>query len=211
MIRVFIADDHPIVREGLKGILGACEGMEVVGEASSGVEALEGLRALPADVALLDLSMPGPGVFELLEQIKSEHPRLRILVVSMQPEEIWAVRTLKAGASGFVAKDRSPEELEAAIRRIDDGGRYVSQALAERLALGLLEEDSATPPHERLSNREYEVLCLLGEGKIVKEIAAQLSLSPKTVSTYRSRLLEKLGAKTTAELIRYAIQHELTV
>lgn len=209
MIRVFIADDHPIVREGLKGILGDCESMEVVGEAASGSETLERLRAQAADVALLDLSMPGPGVFDLIGQLKDEHPRLRILVVSMQPEEIWAVRILRAGASGFVAKDRSPEELEAAIRRIDDGGRYVSQALAERLALGLLEEDESNPPHERLSNREYEVLCLLAQGKLVKEIAAQLSLSPKTVSTYRSRLLEKLEVKTTAELIRYAIRHDL--
>lgn len=208
MIRVLVADDHAVVREGLKRILGDAPDMSVVAEAADGEQALEQLKAADVDVLLLDLSMPGPGVFELLRQCQEDHPDVRVLVISVQPEAMYAVRALKGGASGYVSKDRSPEELAWAIRRVHAGGRYISESLAERLVFGD-GFDLDHLPHESLSNREYEVLCLLGEGKRVKEIAAELGVSPKTVSTYRTRILEKLDAESTADLIRYAMSHNL--
>ena len=208
MIRLLIADDHAIVREGLLRLLGECPDMEVQEEASSGDEVLSKLDGLDVDVALLDLSMPGPGFFELMRQIRDRCPGTAVLVLSMQPEEMYAIRALRAGASGYVTKDHSPKELATAIRRVAGGGRYISPELAESLALGQGLDDNE-PRHARLSNREFQVLCRLGAGDSVKEVAARLDLSPKTVSTYRTRILEKLTLETTADLIRYAVEQKL--
>lgn len=208
MIRLLIADDHAIVREGLRRLLGECPDMEVREEASSGDEILAKLDALDVDVALIDLSMPGPGFFELMRHLHDRRPGVAILVLSMQPEDMYAVRALRAGAAGYVTKDRSPSELATAIRRVAAGGRYISADLAESLALGH-GLDPNRQGHDQLSNREFQVLCRIGAGDSVKEIAARLDLSPKTVSTYRTRILEKLELDTTAELIRYAVEHKL--
>ncbi len=210
MIRIFIADDHPIVREGLKRLVTELNDLTVVGEAASGEEVLAAVRKTEVDVVLLDVSMPGPGVLELIRQLKELRAEPRILVLSMHPEELYAVRVLRAGAAGYLMKNHTPGELAAAIRLVHRGNRYVSPSLAERLLLDL-EPGAAPPPHEKLSDREYQVLCLLGQGKAGKEIAAQLSLSPKTVSTYRSRILQKLELETTADLIRYFVEHELSL
>ncbi len=208
MIRLFIADDHPIVRAGLSGIVADEADISVVGEANTGVELVERLRTVASDVLLLDVSMPGPGLVPLLDALRSEHPTIAVLVLSVHPEEQYATRALRAGARGYLTKDHSPGELVAAVRKVHAGGRYVSTTLAERLAAEL----SAGAPglsHERLSDREFEVLCLLGSGRTVTEIATMLSLSVKTVSTYRMRLLEKLPATSNAELVRYVVAHGL--
>lgn len=208
MIRLLIADDHPIVREGLRRIVQDAPGVEVVGEVANGDELLERLPRLPADIVLLDVTMPGPGFLEVLQRLRSEHPTVAVLVLSVHPEDQYAVRALRAGASGYLTKDHSPEELTEAIRRVHRGHRYVSAQLAERLAADL----TAGPRevrHEVLSDREYDVLCLLGSGRTVKEIAGSLQLSPKTVSTYRTRVLEKMHASSNADLVRYAALHGL--
>ena len=208
MIRLFIADDHPIVRAGLTRIVAEEGDITVVGDAASAAELLDRIRTAPADVLLMDVSMPGPGMVPLLEQLQSEHPSIRVLVLSVHPEEQYATRALRAGARGYLTKDHSPAELVAAIRKVHNGGRYVSATLAERLAAEL---NSGTdgPPHIRLSDREFEVLCLLGSGRTVSEIAGTLELSVKTVSTYRVRLLEKLSARSNAELVRYVVTNGL--
>lgn len=208
MIRLFIADDHPIVRAGLSGIVADEGDMTVVGEASHGADLVERLRKEPTDVLLLDVSMPGPGVIPLLEQMQTQHPTIAVLVLSVHSEEQYAVRVLRAGARGYLTKDHSPGELVAAVRKVHAGGRYVSAALAERLAA---EVTGGAPglPHERLSDREFEVLCLLGSGQTVTDIASALSLSVKTVSTYRLRVLDKLPATSNAELIRYVVANGL--
>jgi DNA-binding NarL/FixJ family response regulator len=208
MIRVLLADDHAIVRDGLRRLLGAASDIDVAGEAATGDEALVLLATTRVDVLLLDISMPGTGFLDLLRTLRERHPRTRVLVLSGHAEDEYAVRALRAGASGYVAKERSPQDLLAAIRKAHAGGRYVSPTLAERLAAGLT-DDAEAVPHETLSDREYQVLQLLGAGQSVKEIAAHLELSAKTVSTYRQRVLEKLGLKTTADLIRYAVQRGL--
>ncbi len=207
MIRLLVADDHPIVREGLKRLVEECRDMEVVGEAESGDEILAMAHTHEADVVLLDVSMPGPGVLETIRRLRATREHLRILVLSVQPEEEYATRALRAGAKGYLMKNHSPEELVGAVRKVFDGGTYISSALAERLVF----EPDATefPPHERLSNREFEVLRLLASGQSIKEIGARLSLSAKTISSYRARLLEKLNLTTTADLIRYGIKHGL--
>lgn len=208
MIRLFIADDHPIVRAGLIGIVAEQVDMAVVGEATSGVELSARLSKVPADVLLLDVSMPGPGLVPLLDTLRESHPTIAVLVLSVHSEEQYATRALRAGARGYLTKDHSPGELVAAVRKVHAGGRYVSATLAERLAAEL---SGGAPglPHERLSDREFEVLCMLGSGRTVTEIASVLSLSVKTVSTYRTRLLEKLPARSNAELIRYVVAHGL--
>ena len=208
MIRVVIADDHPMLRHGIKAILADAPDVQVVAEASSGDDVLAKLAGEAADIALLDVSMPGPGILALLRRIAEGHPRTRAIVLSAHPEEQYAVRALKAGAAGYVTKDRSAEELLTAVRKVAKGGRYVSNSLAQLLAseLGRAGESQA---HETLSEREFEVLRLLGSGKSVKEVAAALDVSPKTVSTYRARLLEKMKLKTTADLIRYTVEHSL--
>jgi DNA-binding NarL/FixJ family response regulator len=208
VIRLIIADDHPIVREGLRRIVAEQPGMVVVGEATSGDEVLSEVRRTAVDILLLDISMPGLGFLDVLRALREEHPRLRVLVLSTHPEEQYAVRALKAGAAGYLTKDHSPEQLVQAIGKVVRGGKFVSPSLAEQLARDL-DLGRNQLPHELLSDREYQVLCLLGSGRSVKEVAATLSLSPKTASTYRTRLLEKMRLATNADLVRYAAQHGL--
>ncbi|MFL5462136.1 MAG: response regulator [Gemmatimonadales bacterium] len=208
MIRLLIADDHPVVRAGLRRIIQDAPGLEVVGEVASGHELIERLPGIPADIVLLDVTMPGPRFLELLQQLKAEHPTVAVLVLSVHPEDQYAVRALRAGAAGYLTKDHSPEELTDAIRRVYRGSKYVSPALGERLASDLA-AGTRDVRHELLSDREYEVLCLLGSGRTVKEIASSLELSSKTVSTYRTRVLEKMGASSNADLVRYAALHGL--
>ena len=209
MIRLLIADDHPVVREGLRRIVADHPELEVVGEAVSGDEVLTLLRRLPADVVLLDIAMPGPGFLQVLEHVRAEHPGVAVLVLSVHPEDQYAVRALRSGAAGYLTKDHSPEQLVEAIRKVHRGGKYVSPTLAERLASDLATTGARQSRHESLSHREYEVLCLLGSGRTVKEISTELRLSPKTISTYRARVLEKMQATTNADLVRYAAQHGL--
>jgi two-component system invasion response regulator UvrY len=208
VIKIVIADDHPIVRAGLKQILADASDIEVVAEASDGHEILKLIRKGGVDVVLLDISMPGLMGLDALKQMNAENPKLPILVLSMHPEEQYAIRALKAGASGYLTKAAAPEQLIGAIQKVYRGGRYVSATLAEKLALGL-KAGSTGLPHENLSDREYQVLCLISSGKTVKEIAEELSLSEKTISTYRARILEKMNMKSNAELAHYGIKNEL--
>ena len=208
MIRILIADDHPIVRAGLRQIVLEAADMVVAAEASDGHEVLAKVREADFDVVLLDLTIPGLSGLDVLKQVKIEKPNLRVLILSVHPEDQYAVRVLRAGAWGYVTKASAPEQLIAAIRKVHDGRRYVSPVLAERLAEHL-EPGATTMPHESLSDREYQVLCLLASGKTATEIADALALSVKTVSTYRSRILEKMGMRSNAELTHYAIQNGL--
>ena len=208
MIRILIVDDHPIVRAGLRRIAEDDRGITVTAEAPSGSDALLALRDHIADVVLLDVSMPGWPFTETLRRLREEHPTVRVLVLSAHPEDQWAVRALRGGASGYLTKDHSPEQLLDAIRRVHRGGRYVSPTLAERLA-SQLGQDFVGAAHEQLSDREFDVLRGLGAGRTVKEVAAALGLSPKTVSTYRTRLMEKLHFATNADLVRYSAEHGL--
>ncbi|MCU0635684.1 MAG: response regulator transcription factor [Gemmatimonadaceae bacterium] len=209
MIRVLIADDHPIVRAGLTGIVADEADIRIIGEAASGDDLLERVGRLPVDVVLLDVSMPGPGLIPVLDTLRTTHPSVRVLILSVHPEEQYATRALRAGARGYLTKDHSPTELVSAIRKVHAGGRYISASLAERLAAEIGAGATDALPHERLSNREFDVLCLLGSGRTVTEIAQLLALSVKTVSTYRSRLLAKLPADTNADLVRYVVAHGL--
>jgi DNA-binding NarL/FixJ family response regulator len=207
-MRVLIADDHPVVRHGLKQILNTDADMTVVGEAKNGNEAMELARKLEWDVAVLDYSMPGRSGLELLAEIKREFPQRPVLVLSMHPEELHARRVLKAGGAGYMNKESAGEELAAAIRKVVNGGKYVSATLAERLAVELAPE-SQKPLHETLSDREYRVMWLLASGKPINRIAKEMFLSPSTVSTYRVRILRKLGLSSNAELVQYAVKHQL--
>lgn len=209
-VKVLIADDHGVVRGGLRQLLTAQPEIEVVDEAASGAELLRKLDTQSVDVLLLDIAMPETPFPGLLRDLKARYPKLQILMLSMQPEDQFAARALREGAAGYVSKDRSPEELVAAIHQVVRGEKYVSPALAELLATALGAGRSPIA-HDALSGREHEVLRLIGAGKTQSEIAAALSLSPKTVSTYRTRILRKLHFKSTMELIRYALQHQLTV
>ena len=212
MIRILIADDHTIVREGLKQIIEDRTDMCVAGEARNGWEALEKVKKNNYDLVLLDISMPGPGGLDVLKQLKDDHPKLRILILSMYPEEQYAVRALRAGASGYLTKESASDELIAAIRMVHMGRKYISASIAEKLVSELGgRHESEEKPHETLSDREFQVMGMIGSGKKAKEIAEELSLSVKTVSTYRSRILEKMKMKSNAELIRYAITHGLVV
>jgi len=210
MIRTLIADDHPLVRAGIRRTLEESGDMSVAGEAATGEEILQLLKRVEADVLLLDVFMPGMGFLELLRRVRTEHPEVPVLVVSMQPEEQCAVRAFRAGAAGYLNKERSSEHLVSAVRMVSGGRRFFSADLAEKLIAGL---GVASPrlPHEALSDREYEVLCLIGSGRSVKEIARQLTLSPKTVGTYRTRLMQKMKVRGGADLVRYAVQQGLTV
>jgi two-component system invasion response regulator UvrY len=208
MIKIFIADDHAIVRKGLKQIISETADMVVSGEAGDGQEVLNKIRQNGFDVVLLDISMPGRTGLDILRELKSEKPKLHILVLSMYPEEQYAVRVLRAGASGYLTKESAPDELIAAIRRVSTGKKYVTPSLAEKLVVDL-DVDLEKTPHEILSDREYQVMCLIASGKTVGEIAEKLALSAKTVSTYRSRILDKLKMKNNAELTHYAIQNRL--
>ena len=208
MIRVLIADDHAVVREGVKRILAEAADLVIAGEASHGQEILAKVATEAWDVVLLDISMPGRNGLEVLQQLRHLRPTLPVLVFSMHPENQYAVRAFQAGAAGYLTKDSIPQELVTAIRKVLQGGRYVSAAMAEYLILEI-GHDPSTPLHSGLSNREYQVFCMLASGKTVTKIARELSLSVKTVSTHRGRILAKMRLKTNAELIHYAIRHRL--
>ncbi|MEI7672909.1 MAG: response regulator transcription factor [Deltaproteobacteria bacterium] len=208
MIRILVVDDHAIVREGLKQILADVNDMAVRDEAAGGQEALLKIRDSEFDVVLLDISMPGRSGLEILKDIKSERPKLPVLILSMHAEEQYAVRTLRAGASGYLTKASAPDELIGAIRKVSCGRKYVSSSLAEKLA-SELDIDTKKPPHATLSDREYQVMLMIASGKSVKEIGDELCLSVKTISTYRARVMEKMNMKKNAELTLYAIQNRL--
>jgi DNA-binding NarL/FixJ family response regulator len=207
VIRVFLADDHPVVRAGIRQILAEAPDVAVAGEAVDGPDVVRGVAALKPDVLLLDITMPGAPFLTLLESLRRNHPRTAVLVLSMHSEERYAIRALRAGAAGYLSKERSPALLLEAIRHVASGHRYVSESLAEQLAADLA--TGTMEPHETLSPREYTVLCLLAAGKTVKAIAAELQISPKTVSTFRTRILHKMHLRTNADLVRYAAEHEL--
>jgi DNA-binding NarL/FixJ family response regulator len=208
MIRVLIVDDHSIVRQGLRRILEEARGIEVGAEAADGVEALKKIRTGKLDVVLLDISMPEKNGFDTLKQIMDGNSGAKVLILSMYPEDQYAVRLMKAGASGYMTKDTAPEQLVDAIRKVVAGKKHISPSLAE-LLLQECGADSGKPSHELLSNREYQVLRLLGSGKKVSEIAEALSLSVKTVSTYRAHILEKMKLKNNAELTFYVMENGL--
>ena len=208
-MRILIADDHALVRKGLRQLLAEALPQVEFGEASNAQEALDLVWGNHWNVLLMDITMPGRSGLDLLKQLKQDRPELPVLVLSAHPEEDYALRVLKAGAAGFLNKDAAVEELLAAIRKVAAGGKYVSPSVGETLAESV-ETLAPHPRHEDLSDREFEVFRLLASGKAVSEIAAQLSLSVKTISTYRTRLLQKLHVKGNAELIRYAVQHRLT-
>jgi two-component system, NarL family, invasion response regulator UvrY len=208
MIRVLIADDHAVVRRGLGHILTEKADMRVVGEAENVHELLALVREQPCDLVVLDVSMPGRSGLDVLKDMKQERPRLPVLILSMYPEDQYAVRALRAGAAGYLNKESAPEELVEAVRKVVAGRRYVSPLVAEKLACDLTSAGGGTP-HETLSDREFQVMRLIGSGKSVTDIADELALSVKTVSTYRSRVLEKTGMKNNAELTHYAIQNRL--
>ena len=207
-IRIFIADDHPIVRQGLRRIVEADPGLVISGEAGDAAALLSALETAATDLVLLDVSMPGGPFLDNLRALRERHPTIRVLVLSVHPEDQWAVRALRAGASGYLTKDHSPDQLIEAIRRVYRGGKYVSPTLAEQLATQL-DGGGQRAPHELLSDREFEVMRRLGSGLTVTQIASELALSAKTVSTYRTRILEKMGVDTNADLVRYAARHGL--
>jgi DNA-binding NarL/FixJ family response regulator len=208
MIRVLIADDHPIVRQGLIQILSSTDDIVVAGEATTSRELLQQMATIPHDIVLLDLTMPGEQGLDALKTMRQDFPQTPVLVLTMHSEDQFAVRSLRAGASGYLTKDSAPANLVGAIRRVVSGGRYISQRLAEHLAAHVGPE-TEKPVHERLSDREYQVLRLIAAGKSTREIATALALSIKTVSTYRSRILEKMEMRSAAELTAYAVRHHL--
>jgi len=207
MIRILVADDHAVIHRGVRQIVSAEPDMAVQGEARTAQEALALVRKQPWDVLVLDISMPGGGL-DLLKAVKQEYPKLPVIILSMHPEEQYAVRALKLGAASYLNKASAPEELVTAIRKVVAGGKYVTPSLAEKLA-SVIATDTERPPHERLSDREYQVMCLIASGKSVSDIAEELSLSVKTISTYRTRILEKMQLKNNAEITHYAIQNRL--
>ncbi len=207
-IKILLADDHTIVREGLKQILAETPDMVVVDEAKNGQEVLDKIQQNEHDVVLLDISMPGRSGLDVLKQIKSERPKTAVLVLSMYSEEQYALRALKAGASGYLTKESAPDKLIEAIRKVSEGRKYISPSVAEKLAFNL-ELGEEKPPHESLSDREYQVMCMIASGKTVKEIASDLALSVKTISTYRTRILEKMGLRNNSALTHYAVQNRL--
>jgi two-component system invasion response regulator UvrY len=209
MIRVLIVDDYAIVRQGLRRILDEAEGIEVGAEAANGVEALKKLQAEKLDIVLLDISMPGKNGFDTLKQIMNGNSRAKVLILSMYPEDQYAVRMMKTGASGYITKDSAPEQLIEAIRNVAAGKKHISPNLAE-LLLQECGVDSGKPSHELLSNREYQALRLLGSGKKVSEVAKAMSLSVKTVSTYRAHILQKMKLKNNAEITHYVMENGLS-
>jgi DNA-binding NarL/FixJ family response regulator len=208
MIKVLIADDHALVRDGLRHILQDADGFEVVGEARDGATTIALVRSTAADVLVLDLSMPGRNGVELIQQIRNEQSALRILVLTMHAEQQYAVRAFKAGASGYLTKESASAELVSAVTKVAAGGVYVSLAMAERFAQGL-NEPLETLPHQRLSDREFDVFRRITTGQTISEIARELCVSAKTVSTYKTRILEKMQMPHEAALVRYSIQHKL--
>jgi two-component system, NarL family, invasion response regulator UvrY len=208
MIKILIADDHTMFREGLKHILAEYPDLVVADEANNGQEVLDKIWKNNYDMVLLDITMPGMTGLEALKQLKNDKPKLPVLILSMHPEEQYAIRVLRAGASGYLTKESAPDELITAIRKISQGKKYITPSLAERLA-SEFEADSERPLHDILSDREYQVLRMIAAGKTLTHIAKELSLSIKTVSTYRTRIMEKMKMKTNAEVMHYVIKHQL--
>lgn len=208
MIDVLIVDDHELIREGLKKTIRRQEDMHVVGEARDYSEMLQCLQQQSADAIVLDITMPGKNGLDILKELKIRYPGIRTIVLSMHPEDRFAVRALKAGAAGYLTKEAAATELISAIRKIVTGGKYISSTLAEKLADEIV-NDNGGAPHETLSDREYEVACLIASGKSTGEIAQILSLSVNTITTYRARIMEKMSMESNAELIRYALEHRL--
>jgi two-component system invasion response regulator UvrY len=207
MIRVIIVDDHPVVRRGLKQIIAAEQDMQIVGEAENAREALRVIRETACDVVVLDITLPDASGLDVLSRLKSELPTLPVLIMSIHDEEPYALRVLKAGASGYLMKDSLPEELIQAIRKITSGGKYISPSIAERLASEFAFSEKAL--HEKLSDREFQILCLIASGKSLKEIGEKLCISGKTVSSYRARILEKMSMHSNADLVGYALKNRL--
>lgn len=208
MIRVLIIDDHPIVRTGIRSLLAEASDIRVISEAGSGEEGLEKTQSTQPDVVILDISLPGMSGLEVLKSLKERFPEMAVLVLSLHPEDRYAIRLLRTGASGYVAKGAPAETLIRAIRKVSRGGKFISPEVAERLAFNL-DEGYEGPLHEALSRRELEVLRLLASGKTVTEIGHHLDISVKTVSTYRRRILEKLAMQSTADIVRYAVENQL--
>ncbi len=208
MIRIVLADDHTIVREGLKQLLAATDDFSVIGEAQDGHQVMARVRELEFDVLLLDLSMPGKSGTELIKQVHAEKPKLRILVLSMHEEPQYAVRAIKAGASGYLTKDSAPALLVAALRKVASGGAYISAEVAEQLAFDVMPQTNG-PPHHALSDREFQVFQLIVAGKSITDIGTLLNLSVKTISTHKAHIMQKLRLTNQTELIRYAISHGL--
>jgi two-component system invasion response regulator UvrY len=208
MLKALIADDHAIVRRGLKEILAEEFDVEQFGEAGNASQVLELVYKQNWDILILDITMPGRSGLEVLKEVKHDHPQLPVLVLSIHPEDQFAIRTLRAGAAGYMTKENAPEELINAVRKVLGGGKYVSSSLAEKLAVEVT-TDAGKPPHEALSDREYQVMRMLASGKTVGAIAKELSLSVKTISTHRARILEKMRMKNNAELTRYVLSNGL--
>jgi DNA-binding NarL/FixJ family response regulator len=208
MIKILIADDHAVVREGVKHILTEMPDMVIAGEAGKGQEVLEKVGKNEYDLILLDIAMPGRDGLEILKDLKLQKPKLPVLILSMFPEEQYALRALKSGASGYLTKDSIPDELIKAIQKIVRGGKYISSSFSEKMLFSF-DSDAEKPLHETLSDREYQVMRMIASGKTLKEIADELALSVKTVSTYRSRILDKTGMKNNVELTHYAVKHRL--
>ncbi len=207
MIRVIVVDDHPVVRRGLKQIIDSETDMQVVAEADNAREAISVIRKTGCDTVVLDITLPGASGIEVLQQLKTEHPNLPVLILSVHEEEQYARRTLKAGASGYLMKDSAPENLIGAIRKIARGGKYISPSFAEMLAVEVASE--TTSLDQKLSDREFQILCLIASGKSLREIGETLCISAKTVSTYRARILKKMGMKTNAEMVGYSLKNKL--
>lgn len=210
MIKVLIADDHSVVRRGIKQILSEESDIQVLGEATNSEEIFSQLYDHEWDLLILDLTMPGKSGLDSLIELKQRKPDLKVLVLSMHPEEEIAIRALKTGASGYLNKDSVPGELLRAVRKVSEGGKYISTSLAESIYMSI-EKDHNKFPHEDLSDREFQVLCLISSGQTLSQIANELSLSVKTISTYRTRILEKMNLKTNVELTHYSIKHKLVI
>ena len=208
MIKIIIADDHPLIREGFKKILSQESDIEICSIAENGTELLKILPKTKCDVVIIDLNMPGKSGVDLIKDIKTSHPKIKVLVVSAYSEEEFGMRLLKSGISGYVPKDTAAEELVNAIRTVNTGEKYITKSLSNKIASSF-DKDVSARPHEKLSDREFQILCLIAEGFSVNEISAKLSISISTVNTYHSRICEKMDMKSNAELIRYAIQNKL--
>lgn len=208
MVKILLVDDHAILRHGLRQILSDTEGIEVAGEAENSSQAIRMAREQKFDVVLLDITLPDRNGLETLKILKRDHPKLAVLILTMHGEDEFGVRALKAGAAGYLTKKSAPEQLVNAVRQVASGRRYIGPALAEELAKSLGDE-SDQPPHETLSDREYQVLCMIASGVGLSEMAAKLSISPKTVSVYRARVMAKMKLKNNAEITHYAIKHNL--
>ena len=206
MLKIVIVDDHPVIRRGLKQIITEEPNIEVIGEAENAQVALTLIRETDCDAVILDITMPGTSGLDVLKQVKCEYPKLPVLILSVHPEEQYAVRVIRAGASGYMTKDNTPDELIKAIRKIASGGKYITPFLAEKLVSVL--DASQKLLHEKLSDREFQVMRMIASGKAISDIAEELCLSGKTVSTYRARILKKMNMKSNAELIRYALENE---